>query len=934
MKGLFLLLFFFSLAPAFYNGRNMPGAGFMCFETPHFQFIYQKGLDSLAQHAARVGEVAFPTLCQDLWVRDKNLPRIDIILTDMDDESNGFSYVLGRKIELFAYPMLSLTTGDLGWIDRVVVHELAHQITYFALERMFGVYSQGYYLLFLPVWFVEGIAQFEAETWDKNREFLLRSAYNKLLLLDRERLYGYMGSNFVESRLLYEEGHSLYRFLVQNHGRDIGGRLLKGLNLFHPTLNSSLKRTIGVDERTLLFNWRLMLERDYPLSGAGGRPGTYAQEVSARLGSRFAQVYSLKRIREGFVFVGIERTEVFQKNLYSWFPDQGLKRLDGPEVGTFFTLMDEGRKICYSKTERDRSSGAILNALYISDLKGRKRPLAGLKGEEPCALQDGRLLFLRRRAGLTRIFTCGIEGEEVRSVQLPPPVAQIYRPLYANGRVYFSAIDFQGERTAASMAPDGSDFRIEAEKQGVDIRFPTVSARGALAYVSNEKGPFNVYLKDSSGAVTQVTADPYGVFAPDFDGSEDSLLITALRDDKENFDLSVFSVSASDERQGEDWNMEPAWKKVIGFDRSQAAQEEEGPGGARRSYVGLLQLRPLIVYPALVEGAPAVRAEFSDPLDKHGVTLGVLFQNPPAGLGYEAYYQNHLFYPDLGVSFQRYSRFYQETYENGWGLFKENRRQVARFSLSYPLNFPGAYTADQRIRFGLTHVQNDYRDSLYNGSYHRIYEYPGEREIPLSLGWSLGSVTPFAGSSIHPLDAFFLSITFSVADSLWKSESFYRILEVDYQQSIEVMKSYQTLFYRIGAGTFLSSSGYKFTSTPGLAPRGKDYSIMEDMERYLSGTLEYRIPLARDLGFSIFGFYFEMFTFAPFFDGLAYNLPEVRYRDAIRSAQTSWTVGLVGRQRLFFMGKGEYGLNLVFYYDKEALDPYGFRFNLSGGLGF
>lgn len=926
---------------AFYNNRNMPQTEFRVFTTTHFKVIYQAGLDSLAYRAATVGEAAFPGICRDLHVRDVGLPIIQVVLTDFDDESNGFSDMLGPVIELFAYPMLMLTTGDLSWIDRVMVHELTHQITYFAVRGPLGLYGSIYHMFFLPTWFVEGIAQFEAESWDKNREFLLKSAYNKMLFLDRDHLYGHMGSDYIQSRLLYEEGHSLYRFLVQNHGQDIGGRLLKKLSLFHPSLDYAFRATLGVNEPTILFNWRLMLERDYPISGSGTRPGNYAQDVTGVLKNRFAQFYSLKRCGEGMVFTGIERTDVFEKNLYAWFPATGLTKLDGPDAGTFFTLLPDGKHVCYSRNKRDLRTGAIQQALQISDFSGHTHEL-GIKGEEPCALPDGGILFLRRRQCVTSLYLSDTAGASPRRIVLPDSIIQAFRPLYAFGRIFISVIDVTGERKAASLLPDGSDFKIEAEQKGVDIRFPSMNADGQLVFASNVDGPFNLYTKDSSGSFHSLTGDPYGVFTPDFDGSTDSILVTALRDDMENFNLSVFSISLSDPKQGDSWNLDALWKKASGVQDSLFADEinqSEWSERASYPYLAFQHVRPVLIYPYLFTSQNLeLKADASDPLKKHELSAGVMKNISllaPAGTslpGFEFNYVNHTLYPDISVSGSRYGVLTQYSLSDGSTFLEQEVHQQVQGLLTFPLNVPSSGNAIHAIRVGLLYSQDETSYPEFKAG-----PYKGPVEIPLSVSWSMGQVTPFVGNYTHPLDAFSVALGFSLARSDWAGEADYSRINLAYRQSIELFKSYQTIFLKLKAVSLLDETPYTLGVDAESCPRGINAADLRSVSRYLSATGEYRLPIVRDVGLSALGLHFQMFSLAPFVDGLVYDRPGILLPDAGTDGSGFLTAGMTGRQQLFFMGKFVVDMNFHFYYTvyhAGQKGDYGVYYGITGESGF
>jgi hypothetical protein len=916
----------------------MPDIAFNTFSTPHFKVIYQEGLDSLAYRAAHVAETAFPQLCRDLLVKnDGSLPRITITLTAIDDYSNGFSWLAGHKIELFAYPMVQKTTGSLGWIDRVVVHELTHQISYFALRRSFGIYSEGYYFTFIPLWFLEGLAQFEAEEWDKNREFLLRAGYNKLAVLDRHHMYGHIGANAIEARLLYEQGHALYRYLVQKHGRDIGGRILKNLWVFNPNFNSALKKTIGMDERTLILNWRYMLEQDYPLHGTGSRINAYAAEVNEPINHLVNQIHSLKRTGNGFLFTGIERVDVSERNIYFYSPGRGLIRLDGPDVEPFFSLSEDGSRVYYSKMIR-HTSGALVQALYTSDLKGKAGRIGELMGEEPCLIPGERMAYVSFRAGLSTLVLCGRNGQECEFADLPGSVAHVYRPVFANGRIYFSLKDLDGRRKIGSVDAGGQDFRIEVEKQDADVRYPAVNGSGLLAYVSNAEGPFNVYVRETDSTHRKVTADPYGVFAPEFNKNGDSLLVIAVRDQKKNFNVSCFAVPVLDKRDGEPWHMEAAWKKAIGIERSalQADLDPQDHFPAPRSYSSVTSIRPIIAYPFFKDNMidkPGIKADLQDPLVKHSLSIGGIYHLYNRKKGFEAAYDNHCFFPDIHLSYSQDYTFMDTTGETQT-LFRQQKRNIFRTAFTIPIDLNLSANIEQRLGFGAGLINREERDSLFDRSEKQfsILSYAPYREVPLSVYYLLVSTSSYTGNYIHPLNAFLFQLGFQIADERWQSERNFRVLNLLMQKSHEIGRSFHTLFLRMHLAALFTSSGYSLTFNPEDIPRGKHPNSFIDAERFSAWSLEYRIPLIKDLGFSIMGLYCEMLTFAPFFDLLASNPPGTDFREFREKAEIGRTAGLQIRQRVFFLGKhiGEFGFVLA--YDWEDPENYGFFSHFRSGF--
>jgi hypothetical protein len=835
--------------------------------------------------------------------------------------------------------MVQMTTGSLGWIDRVVVHELAHQVFYFALRKALGFYGELYHLVFLPTWFVEGFAQYEAEEWDKNREFFLKSCYNKFFFLDREHLYGFMGKNYVRNRLVYEQGHALYRSMAQAYGRDIGGKILSHLSLLRPDFNGALKKAVGMDERTLMLKWRLFLEQDYPLKGTGNRVSGYADEISAPVSRIIDQVFYLKRAGRGFVFTGLARADVYEKNLYYYSPAAGLVKLDGPEIGTFFSLSADRDTVYYAKKVRHKT-GALLYVLHRTDLKGRRRTLSTL-GEEPCVAGPDRIVFVRHRAGLSALYACGVKGDPVKRIPLPASVAQVFKPEYALGRIYFSFVDFEGARKAGSVLPGGNGFCVEAEMENADVRFPAVSARGQLAFASNAAGPFNVYLRDSAGVYRQLTADPYGVFAPAFDGPEDSLSVISLRDEGRNFNLSCFAVSVSRVKEGEAWHMDLPWKKsgrVLSGPLPEVP-EDEFAFSRPSAYSGLSEIRPLVIYPFFKDrlfdfSSPGIRAVFGDPLEKHMLSGGPVYYFRNGKPGFEFRYGNHTFYPDIYLGAGREYIFKQETFDD-YKAFETEKRDHASAEAVFPLDFFESIHVSQAFIAGISAARRHWRDSIYFPS--TGYAAGQDRgisydEVPLSLGYRISTFRPFTGNFVHPLNATLFSLNFSVADKAWKSDYAYKTLGAGIRNVFELGRTRQAVYNRL-YGTALIGETIT-TIVPGAhnIPRGKPTGDFDDIGRFLSYTFEYRLPLVRDLGFSLMGLYFEMLTVAPFFDAFAYDPAGTPFSDFPKASRSAWTAGLQARQRIFFCGKhiGEYGFFTA--YDPDPPGQYVFFFNASSGF--
>jgi len=929
---LFSWFLFFLTIPvySFYNNRNNPDIGFSVFTTPHFKFVYQEGLDSLALRAASVAEAALPAICEDLRVNAGNtLPEITVILTDIDDISNGFSSPLGHTIELFAHPMLQKTTGSLGWIDRVMVHELTHQLTYCALRRGFGIYSEGFFTAFLPTWFLEGIAQFEAEEWDKNREFLLRSCYNKFLFLDRDHLYGFITGDYVSTRLLYEQGHSLYRFLTSKSGRDIGGKILANMGLFNPVFSSALKKTTGASEAQVMMAWRLALEEDYPLAGTGTRVNQYAGETNHAVSSIMEQVFYLRRREQGFYFTGMERIDVYEQNLYWYSPNSGLIKIDGPGIGLFFDMQDN--TLFYSKMVR-HTSGTLVNLLFKAGQKGRVQSLNNVRGEEPCVLPGGRIAFVRFASGLSTLYSCDTLGNDVAQFELPDSIAQVFKPQYARDRIYFSIIEFSGERKIASLTVDGGDYRIEIEKHGTDVRLPWVAENGVMAYLSNKHGPFNVVVRDTAGNEKWVSADPYGVFAPVLTKHADSVIVTGLRTEEADFSLSCFSLSTDETRDPAGWNMDLSWKNISAIDHTRfEAEIEDMPEATGSAYHAGAHLRPLLAYPYFKDFSnesmtkPGVRVLMADPLEKHSFAVEGFYCRSNNQAGGEVDYWNTTQKATLHFSLARNFITTEERYNDRLFLRTIEGQDAGAIHWSLPIDMNAPAPLSQHVSAGFSVQERGFTYQWFDPANQTIYSKftaARDRSLPFSLGYALSWVRNYTGLPLHPLDAYAFSTSLSVADTLWGSDVIYRLAAATLQTSTEIGVTYHTVYTQWASAALVGRTNTRLSVPAEHLPRGKTFDRWPVAMQYGAFTAEYRIPLVRDLGFSLFGFYFDMLSVAGFWDNLFIAMDNPFW----------WTAGIQARQRIYFLGKETVLAGFGLAYDPDAAGH--FSFFMNAGTGF
>jgi hypothetical protein len=153
------------------SAQMRPHARWQQIDTEHFRVVFEPGLDSIAQHAARRAEVHHARLSAELTRPPK--AKITIVIGDNFDYTNGLASPFPfNAILLWAHPPVE--EHGLGyfsdWMDLVVAHELTH---IFHLDRA-GKVGRAVRTVFgrlpflwpifpvvgIPDWMLEGLATY------------------------------------------------------------------------------------------------------------------------------------------------------------------------------------------------------------------------------------------------------------------------------------------------------------------------------------------------------------------------------------------------------------------------------------------------------------------------------------------------------------------------------------------------------------------------------------------------------------------------------------------------------------------------------------------------------------------------------------------------------------------------------------------------------
>lgn len=228
-------------------------------QTDHFDIYFTDGGETITEFAAHAAEDALQSIQKTFKFRINN--RITIIVYNSQNdfqETNVIDQALSEGIqgftELFKNRVVVQFNGSYSQFRHLIHHELVHAV----MNDMFyggslqNIIASNITLSF-PLWFSEGLAEFEALGWDVDTDMFLREAAISEYLPDINRLGGYFA---------YRGGQSVFYYIANKYGREKIGELLnkiKGIG----NVNEGIKSTIGLDIKELNERWKKDLKKTY-----------------------------------------------------------------------------------------------------------------------------------------------------------------------------------------------------------------------------------------------------------------------------------------------------------------------------------------------------------------------------------------------------------------------------------------------------------------------------------------------------------------------------------------------------------------------------------------------------------------------------------------------------------------------------------------------
>jgi hypothetical protein len=530
-------------------GYNHPELDWRSMETEHFFVHYHQDEERTARSAAEVAEGVYDTVIALYGYRPDG--KIHLIIKDYEDDSNGGAFYYDNKIEIWASAMDFALRGTHAWLTNVVTHELSHMISLGAGRKgprqIPAIYFQwlGYEKekrpdvihgypnrivsypfagTVMPMWFAEGMAQFQRagfdfDTWDSHRDMLLRTAVleGRLLSLNSMSVFG---KNSIGNERVYNQGYGLTLYIAHRFGEETLGELARAMK---PPLRTSfggaVEKVLKRSETELFREWADWLAGGYGAETELIREqGIAGKWIEAEGNANFTPAWSPDGQKLAYVS-NRGRDYLSQTSLWIYDSASGRHERVITDVAPGITWSPDGKRIAYARRAKTSEGSRYFDCYrYTLSTRKEKRITRRSRFRSPDWSSDGKsLIGVVERDGTSNLVLIGADGKRSRTVTSFSNGEQIFDPRWLGdtGRIVFSIASGREGRDIAAVDTGRADLTFLVRTR-FDERdpFPLPDGKG-LYYASDSTGIFNIYRLDfQSGKTVQLTCVTGGAFSP------------------------------------------------------------------------------------------------------------------------------------------------------------------------------------------------------------------------------------------------------------------------------------------------------------------------------------------------------------------------------------------------------------------------------------
>jgi len=386
--------------------------------------------------------------------------------------------------------------GSIHQFKHVIRHELVHVFTHSKANRVLKDHKRTNHPG-LPLWFVEGLAEYWSEGWDSQAEMFLRDAVLSGYLVSLSDMYTISGTF-----LMYKEGQAICKYIAEHFGEE------KIIELFdnlwkEEKFSNVLKLTIGLDYKAFDEQWTYHLKKEkYPLLASMDFP----KMVTRRITDEGINAKPAFYRADGQRHVAFISNRVGYSNIYE-------KLMDAPSPKSRARVLIEGER-----TSEFEAFHLLRSKIDVDS--------------------NGVLAFVSKSGERDVLYLYDIKHERILRRFEFDDLVTLFSPAWApdNQHIAFSGINFAGRSDLYIVDTEDGTLQ-KLTNDFYDDRDPSWSSDGKAIAFSSDRTPFgkdgyyNLFLYDlAEGAIHYLTYGPHNDYAPAWSPDGRTIAFTSDRD--------------------------------------------------------------------------------------------------------------------------------------------------------------------------------------------------------------------------------------------------------------------------------------------------------------------------------------------------------------------------------------------------------------------